>query len=280
MISLLDYVLDYDDNFWIVGSIEDNKPKGYIVYRVDSLGDRFNNITLKYYKKMMCKSLDDIPEYKRIFKPKEFYIRNKDKLTGVWKEYVDALNNSGIDDENIGIFGSYLVGFDIIKDVDFIIYGIDNLYKYYNNNDYIKDYIRASYISDEHIKYQYDKHKNNYDKRTDLYKIISRNWSGVQIKKGVLSTPRFIDESYVNIHPDDGKRSVIRCEVIEGLTSACLPRRAKVLYNNQEYTILSPLWKYQSFLCNGDIIECLGSVNDCTKTITLYDKDCYIRYIN
>lgn len=51
MIELLDYVLDYDDNFWIIGCI-DNEIKGYIVYGVDSNGNRYNNITKKIIVKI------------------------------------------------------------------------------------------------------------------------------------------------------------------------------------------------------------------------------------
>ena len=130
MLELLDYVLDYNDNFWIVGYI-DNEFKGYIVYQVDDRSDRYNNITRKYYKKCACHKFEKIPAYKKVFKPNKFYLENKRNLTGVWKKYVEALNKIGIEDKDIGIFGSYLVGFDVIKDIDFAIYGEENLIKYY-----------------------------------------------------------------------------------------------------------------------------------------------------
>ena len=38
MIELLDYILDYDDNFWIMNELIGNKPKGFIVYKVDKNG--------------------------------------------------------------------------------------------------------------------------------------------------------------------------------------------------------------------------------------------------
>ena len=103
---------------------------------------------------------------------------------------MDILNKISIYD--IGIFGSYLIGFDIVNDVDFIIYGRDNLYKYYNNIDLIKKYCNCTDISDEHIEYQYNKFKNLYNHNCDIKTIISRNWSGIQVDKGILSTPRFI----------------------------------------------------------------------------------------
>ena len=278
MVELLDYVLDLNDNFWIVGYI-DNEFKGYIVYKVDDKGDRYNNITKKYYKKCACYRFDKIPAYKRIFKPNKFYLEKKDELKGVWKKYVEALNKIGIQDSDIGIFGSYLVGFDITKDVDFVIYGEDNLYKYYENNDFIKEYTNSTYINEDHIKRQYNKHKNDYNDKTDLLEIIKRNWSGIQVDEKVLSTPRFINRNKQHIPPDNNKREKIVFEVIDGFKTAMLPRKAKVLYNGEEYTVLSCLWKYQSFLKKCDVVETFASINHDLKTITLIDHDCYVKYL-
>ena len=278
MIELLDYILDYDDNFWIIGYI-DNEVKGYIVYKVDENGDRYNHITQKNYKKCSCQKFDKIPAYKKVFKPNEFYINNKSKLTGVWKAYIEVLNHIGITDEDIGIFGSYMIGFDITKDVDFVIYGLDNLKKYYDNNDYIKKCINATYISQEHMQHQYNKHKNDYHQKTDLYEIISRNWSGVQVSEGVLSTPRFIDRRKQHISVAIQNKQVITFEVIDGFKSALLPRTSKVLYNGEEYTVETCLWKYQSFLRKGDIVECSCYVNNELKTLVFADHNCYVKFI-
>ena len=82
MIELLDYLLDYDDNFWIVSNIT-NKIYGYIIYKTDNSGNRFNNITNKYYIKMPSAYMEIPDKIKRIFKPKTFYEQNKQNLTGV-----------------------------------------------------------------------------------------------------------------------------------------------------------------------------------------------------
>lgn len=280
MIELLDYLLDYDDNFWVVNEIDEVSPKGYIVYYVDDNGDRYNSITKKHYRKNNKQELIPIPKIKRIFKPNAFFLNNKDKIEGVWKKYVEVLNKIGIKDQDIGIFGSLLIGFEIIKDVDFIIYGIDNLYKYYENNDFIKNYIGASYITPSHIKHQYEKHKNLYPQKCDLLEIISRNWSGVQIKEGVLSTPRFIDRENMLTPIINSELETITCRVISSIESNLFPRRGKVIFENEEYTIMTNRWKFQSFLRDDDIIECLGRVDRQKKVITLNDKDSYIRYLN
>ena len=50
MIELLDYILDYDDNFWIINNITENTYKGYMIYKVSEKG-KYNHITKKNYIK-------------------------------------------------------------------------------------------------------------------------------------------------------------------------------------------------------------------------------------
>jgi len=281
MIELLDYILDNDDNFWIITNITDNIFKGHIVYKVSPEG-RYNNITKKNYVKCNDKKgIIEIPsEYKKIFKPRDFYINNKRNLKGIWKNYVDTLNEIGIQEKNIGIFGSYLIGFDIIKDVDFVIYERENLHKYYKNIDYIREKLKVTSISKEHIEYQYNKHKDKFNKKCDLKEIISRNWSGIQLDSGVLSTPRFIDANNASIPTKRGIDKVIKAKILEGFYSVMLPREAVIEYNNETYKIFSTLWKFQSFAHTGDIIEIFGNIDEENKLIILDDNKYYINYIN
>ena len=280
MIELLDYILDMDDNFWIVNNITNNICKGYIVYRVSDNG-KYNHITKKnYIKDNDNKGILELPKlYKKIFKPQEFYLKNKSNLDSVWKDYVECLNEIGIEDKDIGIFGSYLIGFDISKDVDFCIYGKDNLYKYYKNIDYIRKKLNVTQITSEHIMCQYNKHKIKFDERLDLKEIISRNWSGIELSNGVLSTPRFIEKSYQSIPLKKGTDMFIKVKVLDGFYSVMLPRFAKVSFNNCEYKVYSTLWKFQSFAHRGDILEIYGNVDHDKKLIILDENSHYISYL-
>lgn len=279
MIELLDYILDENNNFWIINNITD-KPKGYIVYKQNNNGNRYNNITKLLYEKTYNEPITYVPtKYKMIFKPQKFYIENKDKLTDIWKDYVNILNEIGISDNDIGIFGSFLIGFDIIKDVDFVIYGIDNLERYYQHNDYIKNKLNANYISNEHILEQYNKHKNRFPKECDLKEIISRNWSGIMLENNVLSTPRFIDRNNYIIPSKNGIDSKIQVKVVDSLSSSLLPRIAKVLYDNSEYTVISSIWKYQAFAHKNDELLIYGNVDHNKKLIIIDEDYYYIQYI-
>lgn len=280
MIELLDYILDDDDNFWIINNITDNINKGYLVYKISDDG-KYNNITKKYYtKEIDNKGIKKIPSsYKKLFKPRDFFINHKKDLTGIWADYVKCLNEIGISDDDIGIFGSYLIGFDISKDVDFIIYGKDNLYKYYKNIEYIKKRLDVTSITQEHINHQYNKHKDKFDKRCDLKEIISRNWSGIELKNGVLSTPRFIDIDNTNIPKKVGVDKIVKVKITKGLFTSMLPRSAEAEYNGTIYTIISTIWKYQSFAHKDDVIEIFANVDDDKKLIIIDDEKYYLKYI-
>ncbi len=280
MIELLDYVLDKDDNFWIINNITDGVAKGYIVYRVSEKG-KINHITGKKYKK--DNDNDGIlvvpKDYKMIFNPRIFYKENKGNLVGVWSDYVNVLNEIGIEDKDIGIFGSYLIGFDITKDVDFAIYGKDNLYKYYKNIEYIKEKLGVSSISEEHALYQYNKHKVKFSSKCDLKEIVERNWSGIELDNGVLSTPRFIDLNAMSIPKKNGIDKEVEVKVIEGISSTMLPRIAMVEYKGEEYKIISTLWKFQSFAHVGDVCMIYGNVDEQNKVIILDENKYYINYL-
>lgn len=280
MIELLDYILDYDDNFWIINNITDKVAKGYIVYKVNNEG-KINHITgKKYIKDNDNRGVIKTPtKYKMKFNPKEFYQKNKSKLSGVWLDYVNVLNEIGIEDTNIGIFGSYLIGFDITKDVDFVIYGKDSLHKYYNNIDYIRKKLGVKSISEEHAEYQYNKHKIKFNNNCDLKEIIRRNWSGIELDNGILSTPRFIDLENMSIPKKHGVDKEIEVKVIEGLYSVILPRVAKVEYKGKEYTVLSTLWKFQSFARPNDVCRIYGNIDEERKIIILDENKYYINYL-
>lgn len=279
-IDLLDYVLDENGEFWIIVELHEDSVKAFKIYQLDDASQKLNHWTNKTYSKMMREATIVIPnKIKYIFKPREFYKVHKDNLPPIWKEFALALNEAGIADDDIGVFGSYLIGFDITKDVDFVVYGNKNLEKVYKNIDLIKNRLNATSISPLHIEYQYNKHKHFYSDECDLFKIIGRNWSGVQIKEGVLSTIRFIDIDHQVIPNIEGEKKKIICRITNGLPSTAFPRRVPCEVNGEEYLIYSSNWKYQSFARTGDLIELYGKVDDNKKAILLEDREDYIKFL-
>lgn len=281
-LNLLDYCLDNEDNFWIVNKISNNLSYGYIVYKVDKNGTRFNPLTQKKYSKCLPEKLYPMPakeNIKCVFKPNEFYKFNKNNLPGIWKKFALALNNIGIKDNNIGVFGSYLVGFDVIKDVDFVVYGSRALKNCYKNIENINAQLGATNISEKYVQYQYEKFKSFYNPKTSLKKIISYNWAGVQVDK-ILSTIRFILPKKQTIPQiDAGKRKIVGV-VLDGVFSACFPRMAKIKVNDEIYDVITPLWKLQSFAVDGEKLEIFASVDDNKKIILIKDKDDYLKILD
>ena len=276
MIELLDYVLDYNDNFWIVLNITSDGAYGFMIYEKNKNGNRYNKFTKMKYKKCNDNIVIKIPKYKELYKPRDCFKNHFKEIPSIWKKYVRALKNVGIDD--IGIYGSFLIGFETIKDIDFIIYGFDNFKKYRDNIDYIRKYIGATSITKEHINAQYNKHKAFYPNKCDLKKIISRNWSGVELKNGVLSTPRFVIDNYIS-PIKKGVDATYEVEIIDDTLSDFVPRRAKAILNGKELEIISPLWKLQSFARKKDKLEIYGNYDFDNCVIILDEKKYYIKFI-
>jgi hypothetical protein len=275
-IELLDYVEDMDGNFWIANDLRESGPRGFMVYRVDPAGPRYNPQTGQTYVREPDRGIISLPKpYRRIFRPRAFYAEHRPDLTGVWRTYAEALNAVGIEDENIGIFGSYLLGFRIEKDVDFCIYGLDSLARYYVYRDKIKHAVGATSISPEHVAYQVTKYSPQFSVDYPLETIFDRNWSGIQLKNGVLSTPRFIDPSSM-LTPPTGRdiHHFHNVEVQSGLTSALLPRCVPVRLPDysEPFTLISPLWLLQSFARRGDILKLRCAADFERRLLVLDDR--------
>lgn len=280
MLRPLDYILDYEGNFWIISFYQNYTIYGKKVYVPDKNGERYHPVLKQRYKKEVSGYLPIPAKFIEAFYPIECFKNKKDSLSGVWKRYVEGLNQIGIPDQNIGIFGSILIGFDLKKDVDFVIYGQENLHLYAQNANFIKAYTNTNFISKEHIDYQLNKYGSRYNKNTDLKTILERNWSGIQLQSGVLSTPRFILEDHYEIPCRDGEDKMITCKVLSGLSSAYMPRFVNVLYQDEEYKLITPFWMFQSFAKDNDKLLIAGNVNEKNKTILLSNKNDYLKFVN
>ncbi len=282
-LELLDHVLDENDNFWVVNEINEKYgPLGYLLYEKVKNSDRYNTMMQKYYIRHLCKELIPIPiSINAVFKPQKCLFYSKNILPKKWKGFVDVLNKIGIDDKDIGIFGSYLIGFEIKKDVDFVIYKLENLYKLYSNLDMVKSYLHATNISNKHILYQFNKHKSFYPIECDLEEIISRNLFGMQLENDILSTYRFIDiNNTITPNIQNNKNEAIVGKVLQSITSSCLPRFVTLQVGEKIYKVYTSKWKFQSFARDNDILQLYGKVDHERKIITLNDSFSYIKILN
>lgn len=276
----LDYVLDNNDNFWIVHKIYKNIPYGRMVFQVDNVG-RYNKITKKYYKKVINDNGDVeflIKNIKKVFYPALFYKENKVCLPKEWKLLSDLLLKIGIKEQNIGIFGSYLIGFDVEHDIDYVVYGKDSYELIKNNIDYIHQYLKVTSITNHHIDYQCKKYKHLYNEQNDLSKIISHNWAGLQFREGVLSTIRFIKKTnhYINM---EGIEKTIKGIVLDDVGTNFLPRIGKIKMDEGIIKVITYFWMFNAFLKKGEKILIKGLYNKKKKELYLINKDHWIKYL-
>lgn len=275
---ILDYIQDMNDNFWICHYLYNSEAYGFPVYTVEQYANRIHPVSGLHYKKNL-KDMMKIPsEYKMVYHPKECFAECKNKLPEIWTKFIEAVHIIGITDEDLGIFGSTLCGFPIIKDVDFIIYGKENLEKYYENQLFVKAYVDADYISNAHVEYQYEKYKHLYSSKMDLKRILSNNWSGLQLSNGVLSTPRFIIDENFDIPEITGGNEMIVGTVYNSLTSSCTPKIFNITTEKGNYTVITPFWMLQSCVRDDDKIKLFGKINHEKKIILLITKEHYLQY--
>lgn len=277
----LDYIQDKNDNFWIIKKVDKNKYYGQMVFKVCKKG-RYNNITKKYYKKVIKNTeykLILISSVKKIYYPNECYLNNKNKLTDKWNILAILLKEIGIEDKNIGIYGSYLIGFNLEHDIDYVVYGIESYKKVKKNIDYIRNKLDAVSITKDHINYQYNKYRHLYNKKNDLEQILSHNWAGLQIKKGILSTIRFIkrDKHYMHIM---GKEITIKGIVSDGDGTNFLPRIGVINTQIGKINVITYFWMFNAFLSKGEKVLIKGKYNKKKKLIYLVNKTHWIKYLH
>jgi len=280
-----DYVLDKKDNFWIIqkgGSVVYANP----VFSANKQGDRYNHITKKRYKKVIAKNQNpeilEKPLIKKVFHPREHFNKNFNRLSGIWRKVPESLMRIGIDKKDIGIFGSSLIGFEIEKDVDFVVYGKENCIKIMNNIDFIRKYVKANKISEEHINYQSKKYSLFLTPKNDFKKMLRNKWSSLQIAPGLLNTIRFvykIDEMPKNIGIKKGKKKIISGKVIDSFGTNFVPR---IFYMNSDgklIRVLTYFWAYQSCVKNRQKVKIFGEYNKKNNTLYLSKKDHWIKIV-
>ncbi len=273
-----DYILDEKDQFHIVRGYWNNEKEilGNKVFSPLIDGERFNKITKKKYGKVIDDNIlpKKVYNMKEIFYPRERLKNSYLELKGtLWGDFLDAIVNVGIPIEDMGIIGSYLIGFDISKDVDFVVYGRDNCELLRKNISQVKKFLNATSITKEHIDYQIKKHGSKFSEFNTFDKLLCNKWSSIQMKEGLLSTIRFVykpDEI-----PDDPfsnkiieKDVEISGEIINGFGSNFSPRMFKIKVKYSFYDVATYFWIYQSCALKGMNISVKGDLRE-NNVITL-----------
>lgn len=280
-----DYILDKKNRFWIIHGYG-KEIYGNLVFRPKKTGDRYNKILNLNYIKVIDKfqHLLRISKkgVKKIFKPKECFRKNYKKLSGIWKKIADSFLNIGIKKRDIGIFGSYLIGFSLKKDIDFIIYGINNCIKVKKNMAYIRKFIGVKKISKRHIIHQKKKYSLFLSKKNDFQKMLKNKWPSLQIDKFTLTTIRFSykkREIPRNIEVKRGRRILASGIVRNSFGTNFMPRIFFLENKNKRIRVLTYFWAYQSCLKDGQKIKICGEYNQKFDTIFISSKKHWIKIL-
>lgn len=279
-----DYVLDRKGNFYIVrGYWNDKVVLANKVFSPDKHGNRYNFLLSKRYEKVILNNFFfqklNKKEIGRHFKPKEGFVKNRELIEKepIWGRLAREIENSGVPESDIGIFGSYLLGFHIEKDIDFVVYGKDNCKLIKKNIKQIIKNLNAGRISPRHIEYQTKKYTRFHSpNRNSFPKLLANKWSSIQIAPGLLATIRFVYNE--NEIPEDiFSNEIIREAEVKGKVVDCFganfcPRYFSIKNGSKRYTVGTYFWAYQACVSKGMIVKIKGNFRE-NNCITIDGPD-------
>jgi len=253
------------------------------------------NLFPHYRHKLIPHNIPLVPEdeiievYHPQDKVKDFLKKEKNTI---WFKIFNAISKIGkVTKEDIGIFGSYLVGFSEtteskkVKDIDFCVYGINNCLRLKNRFNYLLKLLGYKHISKDHIAYHARKFGPKFDPKINSFKkTLSRKWSSIQIREDLLSTIRFVykdDEIPPNpIQTDIQKSFQITGEVVDDFGTNFMPRTFLIKKGNREYRVVTYFWGFQEAVKNGDLVMVTGDLHQDQKTLSVDRINHGIKLIN
>jgi len=286
IISDLDYIEDSRGNFWIAHGGGKNFYCN-LVFSQDDRGDRVNSSNGKKYSKVILGNMDFVSlgkiELKKVLNPQDFFRDNYSSIPEEWKKIPDAIKSIGVSKDDIGIFGSFLLGFDVVKDVDYVVYGDENCKRVLENIDLLRARIGCCSISDKHVEHQSKKYGQFYSSENDFRKILSRNVAGMQMSEEVLSTIRFV-HSHSEIQDDialrGGRDITLEGKVLDGFGFNFVPRIALLELEIGTTRLLTYNWMFKSCLRDGDKIKVRGEYCENNNTLYLSKKEHWLKYLS
>ncbi len=284
MYGSCDYVMDTKHDFFFIKGYchPNNGVYGIKAFQQHENGVRLNRNGLRYDK--IYRDILEVVSEEHVlerFKPRE--CETKHKLQGIWKKIFDAIQELGVPEKDIGIFGSVLIGFPIVEDVDFVIYGLDNLKKIKNNIDALRLELGVTGISDAHVQYHSEKYSKDHNSEyTNFEKLLRNKWSSLQIKEGLLTTLRFglneheISDLFRFDPAASGQDITLKGEVIDDALVDLCPRIFTLADADTTYTVATHYWAYQSCVKKGDVVRVRGELVEDRVILNKYDHGIWL----
>lgn len=262
---------------------------------IDELNNKRIFAVRPYYRhRYIPKNCPLIPksEIIKVYKPKRKicdFIK-KEKKTIWYKIFIGLINIAKIPRRDIGIFGSYLVDLaqdqrgKMIKDIDFAVYGKKNCMKLKETIDILRKKLGIGKISPGHIAYQQQQYGSLFNQENNSFNLtFKRKWSSLQIKKGLLSTIRFVyNRNEIPLNPIKGKtKGLVKINglVIKAFGVNYLPRIFVIQNRDKYYKVITYYWSYHQAVKNGDFVTIFGDLF-ADNTIVIDDSNHGIKIIN
>lgn len=223
-----------------------------VVDRCDSSGEILLLLNPQNFRHLSCKGI----------KLSDF------QSNSVWDRIARELAGLGIDENNIGIFGSKRLNLKAPKDVDFIIYGFENMLRVKENIDIFKRRAGLYNHTFAHAKYQAETHGQFLSKeRNNLLMCLIRKWSSCSVDENLTVTLRFVDDLHTNGDElknfflcRDGKEMVTFRGAVSGAdNTSFMPRRFFLTDASTTIEVISPLWIFHQCVRDNDFVEVTGT---------------------
>lgn len=226
-----------------------------IVDRRDSHGEILCLLNPKNFRHISCKGIS-ISDF---------------QSDSIWDRIARELVGIGIDEKNIGVFGSRRLNFKSAKDVDFVIYGFENMLRVKKNIAQLKNRVGLYNHTFAHAQYQAAAHGNFLSKeRNNLLMCLIRKWSSCSVNENLTATLRFVDDSQMTgeelknffLNREGRETVTFRGSVSGADNTSFMPRRFFLTSSATTREIVSPLWIFHQCVRDNDFVEVTGALID------------------
>jgi len=280
-----EYIMDRWNRFFIVrGYYNDEDVLACLVYQPSESG-RYNRENGIRYEKVIysnhipCKiKFEDVV---KVFRPREKFQESRDVLPKSYANFPSAFRRIGIPDEDIGIFGSYLIGFENVKDVDFIIYGMENMRKLKNGLELFCSEANVLPVDAAYVERSVKKLSDNSPYPSYIGSpraLFSNKWSTFKVDNE-FSTIRFgYKEGEIPPNPYSSpveREVLVRGCVTDDTHCGFNPRR----FTMGNYEVATYFWLLQFCAKKGQRVEIKGNLHTDGRTMTIDNFSHYLKVL-
>ncbi len=250
---------------------------------IDEFGDSWLSTTKPNYLKetplgkMILVPTEDIIQ---VFDPFELSKETKTEIAQTdFQKISNAIEAVGIPKEDIGVYGSYLTGFqNSASDIDVVIRGINNMTLAKENISKIRKTLCAKeYLDDKKVIATVEKYRSTYNpEKNDFSPRLFRRWSTLRLSSLIIKLMFMYkpDEVPKNLLPTELTEDVCVEGIVTNDEGTCfMPRHFTIRGEEKEYTVITYFYHFYFAVRNNDKVKVYGSLSKDGQTILLHDKN-------